>query len=201
MSGPSARFLLAFSLILAAGVHLAAERVLTRGAATRFQRKLQTVVRNSETRAGGPRLIPVTESEVNSYLSFLAGDQIPVGLTEPYIRIVGNRRLAGRAIVDLDTVRRKQSSGSWLDIRSYLTGQLPVTASGRLHTKNGVGRFELESAAISGIPVSKTLMQELLTFYSRTPEHPQGVSLDDPFKLPAQIREIRVGKGQAVIVQ
>jgi hypothetical protein len=41
----------------------------------------------------------------------------------------------------------------------------------------------------------------LVGYYSRTPKNPKGVSLDDAFALPASIRQIDVGAGQAVIVQ
>ena len=84
---------------------------------------------------------------------------------------------------------------------AYLTGSLPLTASGLLITKDGVGRFQLESAQISGVSVPKSLLQELLAYYSRTPEKPRGISMDDPFELPAHIREIRVDRGQATILQ
>jgi hypothetical protein len=83
----------------------------------------------------------------------------------------------------------------------YLTGRLPVTATGRLTTRDGVGRFQLESAAISGVPVPKALLQELLSYYSRTSANPDGINMDDPFQLPSRIREIRVGAGTATVVQ
>jgi hypothetical protein len=54
---------------------------------------------------------------------------------------------------------------------------------------------------MSGIPVPVTVLQELLTYYSRSDDRPQGVRLDDIFTLPANIRQIEVGEGQAVIVQ
>jgi hypothetical protein len=45
------------------------------------------------------------------------------------------------------------------------------------------------------------MLQEVLGYYSRTPERPEGVRLDSPFALPAKIRQIEVGQGQAVVVQ
>ncbi len=83
----------------------------------------------------------------------------------------------------------------------YLTGRLPVTASGHLTAQDGVGRFQLESAEVSGVTVPKAVLQELLSYYSRTPENPSGINMDDPFELPARIREIRVGTGTATVVQ
>jgi hypothetical protein len=80
-------------------------------------------------------------------------------------------------------------------------GRLAVTAVGTLKTADGVGRFELESSSVGSIPVPKILLQEIVSYYSRSPEKPSGISLDDPFALPAHIREIQVDRGQAIIVQ
>jgi hypothetical protein len=64
-----------------------------------------------------------------------------------------------------------------------------------------VGRFVLESAEISGVTIPKSLLQELVSYYSRTPETPAGINMDEPFQLPAAIREIKVGVGTAAIIQ
>src|SRR5260221_352440 len=119
----------------------------------------------------------------------------------PGVTILGTGRLSGRAVVDLDAVRHARASQSWFDPTNYLTGRLPVAATGRLQTSQGVGRFELESASVGGVPVPKILLQEIVSYYSRTPEKPAGINLDDPFALPARIREIQVERGQAIIVQ
>jgi hypothetical protein len=49
------------------------------------------------------------------------------------------------------------------------------------------------------VPV--TVLQELVGYYSRTPERPEGVRLDETFMLPAGIRQVEIGRGQAVVVQ
>ena len=98
-------------------------------------------------------------------------------------------------------IREKKSSGGWLDPTSYITGRLPVTASGILHTQNGKGRFALETAEVSGIPIPKTFLQEIVSFYTRTDDNPRGINIDDEFELPAEIRRIGVDKGRAIVVQ
>jgi hypothetical protein len=130
----------------------------------------------------------------------MAADQIPVGIVEPVLNALGEGRVSGRAVVDLDAVRKQKQRG-WLDPIGYLSGRLPVTASGRLTTKEGKGQFQLESAEISGVTVPKTVLQELVSYYSRTPENPSGIDMDAPFELPARIREIQVGAGSSTIVQ
>jgi len=176
---------------------------LTRELGDRFQTKLGRIVQNGQTPRGKSRAAQstqVTDAELNSYLRFQAADQVPAGIVEPEINAVGEGKVSGRAVVDLDAVRKQKERG-WLDPMGYLTGRLPLTARGRLVTENGKGRFELEGAELSGVTIPKTLVQELLTFYSKTPEDPDGINMDDPFDLPAQIREIRVAAGNATIVQ
>jgi len=51
------------------------------------------------------------------------------------------------------------------------------------------------------VPVPKFLLQQIVSYYSRSPEFPNGINIDDPFALPARIREIQVQRGQAIIVQ
>jgi hypothetical protein len=175
----------------------------TKEDADRFQIKLVRIVQLGKVapaRAAALRSTPVSDVEVNSYLRFHAADQIPVGILEPTLNALGEGRVSGRAVVDLDAVRKQKQRG-WLDPMGYLTGRLPVTAAGRLTTKDGKGQFQLESAEISGITVPKTVLQELLSYYSRTPENPAGIDMDAPFELPSRIREIRVGAGTSTIVQ
>lgn len=180
-----------------------AQQGFTRQDADRFQLKLARIVEYGGApakKAQPARSVQVTDAEVTAYLRHHATKDIPVGIVEPAITALGEGRVGGRAIVDLDAVRKAKQRG-WLDPLGYLSGRLPVTATGRLTTKGGVGRFELESADIQGVPVPKAVIQELLSFYSRTPEDPNGINMDDPFELPVRIREIRVARGAATVVQ
>jgi hypothetical protein len=189
-------------LLLASGQQEAQLRI-SKAEGDRFQMKLSKIVTLGNTPRTGKRAAQstvVSDLELNSYLRYHAKDQIPVGIVEPILNAQADGIVSGRAIVDLDAVRKQKERG-WLDPMGYLTGRLPLTARGRLTTQNGVGKFVLESAELSGVSVPKTVVQELLTFYSRTPEDPDGINMDDPFELPAQIREIRVAPGTATIVQ
>ena len=176
---------------------------LTKPDGDRFQAKLVRIVAVGSTPRGKSRAAQntqITDAELNSYLRYHAQEQIPVGIVEPMIFAEANGVVSGQATVDLDAVRKQKQRG-WLDPLGYLTGRLPLTARGRLSTQNGIGRFQLDSAEISGVSVPKTVIQELLSYYSRTPEDPDGINMDDPFELPAQIREIRVAPRAATIVQ
>jgi hypothetical protein len=169
--------------------------------AEQLRQKVALIQTHGERPGREVRRTTITENEVNAYLVYDAKDQIPAGVVEPSVTIIGTGRLAGRAVVDLDAVRKAKASASILDPTNYLTGRLPVTATGVLVTQNGTGRFQLENATVGGIPVPKILLQEIVSYYSRTSDKPSGIGLDDPFALPSRIREIQVERGQAIIVQ
>ena len=178
---------------------------LTKQDADRFSAKLQQIVDFGNTpraKAAAPanRSTVLTDTELNAYFRYNAKEQIPVGIVDPTINALGDGRVGGRAVVDLDAVRKQKERG-WLDPLAYLSGRMPITASGTLTTRAGIGQFKLESAELSGVTIPKTVLQELLSYYSRTKENPSGINMDDPFELPSRIQEIRVGKAQATVVQ
>jgi hypothetical protein len=200
MSRRSVAWLLGAVVLLAP---LAAQGRLSKEDADRFQSKLTRIVAFGNApgaKAAKPQSTPVTDAEVNSYLKYNAGSQVPTGIVDPLLNALGDGRVSGRATVDLDAVRTQKKRG-WLDPLGYLTGKLPVTASGVLTTKDGKGQFVLQSAEISGITVPKSVLQELLSYYSRSKENPEGINMDAPFELPARIREIKVGTGTSTVVQ
>lgn len=180
---------------------VAAPPTVSREQAHSFQKKLGQIVQHAETPAKKPRQTTVSEAEVNSYLRYNAGDKLPVGVTDPSVGIQGRGRVNGRAVVDLDRIRQKRGSGGWFDPLSYVTGKVPLTAAGVLETHAGKGKFTLESAEVSGVPIPKYFLQEIVTYYTRTPEFPNGINIDDPFTLPAAIQKIDVQPGRATIIQ
>ncbi len=196
--------LAAYGLALAlVGASVTLSARLSKQEADQFSSKLTRIVATGNTKslkAAPAQTTQISDSELNSYFKYNAQGQIPVGIVDPTINALGDGRVGGRAVVDLDAVRKQKQRG-WLDPMGYLTGRLPITATGRLTTKEGVGQFTLESAEVSGVTIPKTVLQELLSYYSRTKENPDGINMDDPFELPARIREIRVGKATSAIVQ
>lgn len=179
------------------------EAKLSRQQADSFQRKIFLIAEGGRVSAtdGGPRRTALSETELNSWFAYHAQPLIPRGVADPKISIIGQGRLGAEAIVDLDAVAKQKATGGVLDPWSYVGGRVPVTVVGFLHTRDGVGQFQLESAEVSGVPVPKTLLQELVAYYSRTEDHPKGINMEAPFELPAGISRIEVGQGQAVVVQ
>ena len=72
-----------------------------------------------------------TEREINAYLALDGPEFLPPGIAMPRVRLGDDGRVAARAIVDLDAVRRSRER-SLLDPLAYLTGAVEVVAEGPL---------------------------------------------------------------------
>jgi len=188
------------TLVLCLGGIVLSAQVLRKDS-EQLRQKMDAINAYAQQPAAGSHRTVLTQNELNAFLAYDAHDQLPKGVLDPVITIVGTGRLSGRALVDLDAVRGQYKPTTMLDPANLLTGRVPVTAVGLLKTANGTGRFELESATLSGVPIPKTLLQQVVNYYSRSPQNPSGISLDTPFPLPARIREIQVEPGQAVVIQ
>lgn len=169
----------------------------------RFAVKYAAIVARTPPPAGRrrkPIQTIVTEPEMNGYLRYRGRDVLPVGVVDPYVFALGGGRLSGVATVDLDAVRLSKPRGL-LDPAQLLRGRVPVAATGLLTSKDGEFRFLLESATAAGFDVPKSLLQELVSYYTKSASHPEGYSLDAPFALSGGIRQITVESGRAIVIQ
>lgn len=187
--------------VIAAGGLQAAIDELTPQKSAAFQEKVLAIMQNGEADKPKPRTTPFEDVELNSYLRFGVTELLPVGLTEPSAKLLGQGRSTLRAVVDLDMVRKAQGKKSWYDPTAYLTGRIAVLTTGVLLANDGVGRFNVERIEVSGVPMPKRLLQEILSYYTKSAEYPNGVNLDDQFTLPAHIRRVDVEVGRAIITQ
>jgi hypothetical protein len=190
-----------FAMLLLSAALSAQPAGAAKAQADQFQHNLQQILNNGKRESAAVRRTTVTQTEVNAYLKVNGPELLPLGVTDATVAAVGEGRVNGRAVVDLDVIREKKSSGGLLDPKTYLTGRLPVTASGILHTRDGNVRFQLESATVGGIPIPKSFLQEIVAYYTRSDDYPNGISLDQVYELPANIKEIQVGQGTAIVVQ
>ena len=175
---------------------------VSRQSADAFAQKMALIQRQGDiTERAGTRRTRLTEDELNSWLMYRAQPLLPNGVGPPHVTIGVEGRLAGQAVVDLDAMAKRRSTSGTFDPFSLIGGKVPVSVTGILHTRDGMARFEVQTVEMSGIPVPVAVLQELATYYSRTPERPQGIRLDDAIALPAGILRIEVSQGQAVVVQ
>ena len=189
------------AIISVAAMALAADAGIgTRADADALQTKLLQIATNGLAEKPVSRKTPVTEREVNAFLRVHAPESLPQGVIDPLVTILPDGHLTARAMVDLDEVRNSKQRGTFSPW-TILRGRVPVEASGLLRTENGVGAFTLDSATVGGVPVPKSVLQELVAYYSKSESQPQGLDFEAPFRLPARIREIRTTIGQALVVQ
>jgi len=198
---PSPMFLAAVVAVSVSTVFAAGDVPRSRADADQMLRKIAIIATHGLSARPAPLRTPVTESELNSFLEFHARNEMPLGVLEPVVTIEEAGRLRGRAVVDLDEVKKANEGQGGLGMLAMLSGRVPVEATGTLNTANGVAQFQLEQALVSGVPVPKALLQQVVSYYSRTTENPEGIDLEAPFPLPVNIRQIETLRGQAIIVQ
>jgi hypothetical protein len=174
----------------------------TRQAAESLSQKLAAITQNAAAaKPVRPHNVTLTENELNSWFLFRSSRYLPAGVSRPSVNLLGDGAVRGTATVDLERLAARRGSTNPFDPLALLGGRVPVTVTGTLHTKAGIGQFDVQSTDVSGIPVPKFILQQLLSYYATTPDSPEGIHIDDSFTLPANIQRIDVGRGQMVVVQ
>jgi hypothetical protein len=174
----------------------------SRADADRMGKKVEAIVQRAilAPAKAAPLKTTFTDRELNAYLHHHGTEQLPAGVTKARVTMLDANKLETRAVVDLDAVRTSQPRG-WLDPLGYVTGSLEVVTIGMFSGTGGQGVFRYESGTVGGVPIPRAVMQEVIAYYSRSPELPTGINLDQPFPLPAGIREVQVRRGAATVVQ
>jgi hypothetical protein len=182
-------------------IPLEAAMVSREGADALDRKIVQIQQQGAGLNSGSTLRTQVTEDELNSWLMYRRQPLLPEGVTQPQITLAGDGVVTAQAIVDLDVVAPPPPSGGGFDPFSLIGGKVPVTVTGVLQSADGVVHLDVQTVLLSGFPVPVVMLQELAAYYSQTPERPLGFRLDEAFQLPAGIRRIDMGLGQAVVVQ
>lgn len=174
----------------------------TRAEADRMGKKLVAIVQRAMfvPAKAAPLRTTFSDRELNAYLAHHGTEQLPTGLKNARVKMYDASKLETRAIVDLDAVRKSQPRG-WMDPLGYVTGSLEVVTIGTFTGSGGKGVYKYESGTVGGVPIPRAVMQEVIAYYSKSEELPKGINLDEPFPLPAGIRDVQIRKGAATVVQ
>ena len=190
--------------IVVAQAEAQARQEPTRAEADAMQTKIDRVAATADApqrpASAAPLRTTFTEREINSYLALEGPEFLPPGIAMPRVRLGDDNRIEARAIVDLDGVRRSRER-SLFDPLAYITGSVEVVAVGAVEGGGGEGLIRYESATVGGVEVPKTVAQEMLRFYTTTPERPRGFAFDEPFALPVGLRAVSVQRGAATVTQ
>jgi hypothetical protein len=139
-----------------------------------------------------------TDRELNAYLTFNGQSRLPVGLREPRVTVPAANRFDGRALVDLDEVRNSKDYGF---LGLLLQGVHELKLSGTFSGTNGKGVVHISAASLDGVSVPQSLVDTLVSHFSKSPDMPGGFALDRPFDLPSRIRMLQLQNGLITVIQ
>lgn len=190
--------------LLAGASVAAAQDAAARADAANMLNKLTAIAGYAEQKSPGkstpPRKTTLTDREVNAFFQVHGPDFLPQGVMDPTMAFDHGGRLRARATVDLDRALKPQERG-WLDPLAWVSGKMEVTVAGTFQSADGRGQLQTEQVTVGGVTVPPAVLQELLSFYSRSKENPRGLRLDQSFELPSGIRSIEMVPGQVTIIQ
>ncbi len=174
---------------------------LTAADGRELEAALARILLNAGTPSRGrERRVVISERAVNGFLRFQGADRLPPGLTAPELEMEAGGRLTVTVTVDLDAVREQQSPGRFNPLR-FLSGRLPVTATGVVRSARRRVTIDIESTHVGSLSVPATLVNELVRIYTRSDEYPDGIDLGEPIALPSGIDAVLVEPQRIVIVQ
>jgi len=139
----------------------------------------------------------ITEGELNSYLNLGVGVKLPDGVTDIALHLERDRIFA-KAMVDLDQVKGKVRT-SGLSPLSLLGGRVPLEIQSRLTNEDGFGTVEVEDVRLGPISLPLSVLEQMVSYATRTAENPEGFDLRAPFRLPYSVRRIRIQPGRAFL--
>ncbi|HEY5908446.1 MAG TPA: hypothetical protein VIZ31_10405 [Vicinamibacteria bacterium] len=183
-----------------AGEVAAPPRTFSVEAAEALVQKLDTMARRAQKKKP-PRekTVTVTEGELNSYLNLTLAKKIPKGITDLEVTMERDR-LAARALVDLAEVQGKIPAGSMGGLLAFLSGKVPLLARGRVQpTEAGFGAISIEEVQLSTLPIPVSVVEQLIGSATKSAESPEGFDIRSPFRLPYDLKRIRLQPGQALL--
>ena len=195
---------IAVCVLVATGLSAQAPSTADKRNAEKMGRSVAAIVQRSvapATKGATTRLrTTFTDAELNAWLASDGKSNVPTGIVSPRVSFTGPGKILFKGVIDLDAVRKSRERG-WLDPFAYLNGFMEFSMAGSLAGAGGQGTFDVDSATLGNVTVPKVLLQELISYYSKSPEFPDGITLTKPFALPAAVRDVVITRGAATVVQ
>jgi hypothetical protein len=191
--------------VLASGVYAGAQSSDSKRDSDKMQQTLGAIMERASTppvkgKTPPPLRSTFTDTQFNAWLLADGKDNVPTGLLQPAVNFLAAGKLTAKAVVDLDAVRKSKPRGM-LDPMNLLSGLVPVTLTGTLSGTGGMATFDVQSAQLGTWPLPRSVLQELIAYYSKSTEYPEGITLGKPFALPAEVKALIIAKGTATVVQ
>jgi len=166
------------------------ETEVTAEAAESAAAKLQQI-RDVGSGVSSGALVRLSEVEVNSYLFYEMSTRYPRGVSKINARFTPGH-LQGTCEVDFEKLKAsRRSPGGVMDYLFF--GVHTLSVEGEFSAVGGTGQFNLQTVALDGVPLPRTLIDFLIDSYLR-PRFPE-LALDSPFRMPYSIDRVQVGRG------
>lgn len=198
MSAPAAALLLVF--LAQVGAHPAPPRgVLTRELSDALGKKLEMLEKFDRDPRAKRSPVDVSESELNSYVRFALAEKVPRGLREVRI-VIRQGRLELRGLANLSEFSElKQKAASAASFLSLLGGEMAVEVVADFKSDRGFGQFELLTAQIGPVPLSASVVSDIVARATTDATRPNGFDIRAPFRLPYSAKRIRPQQALATI--
>lgn len=172
---------------------------LSRELSDAFGKKLELLERFDRDPKVKRSAVSVFESELNSYVRFALAEKVPRGLRD--VRIVlreGRLELRGFAnLSEFAELKEKASGvGSFL---SLLGGEMAVEIVADFKSDRGFGQFEVLSAQVGPMPLSPSMVSDIVARATVDASRPSGFDIRAPFRLPYSAKRIRPLQALATI--
>ncbi|MEO5762461.1 MAG: hypothetical protein ABIR28_09135, partial [Vicinamibacteria bacterium] len=181
------------------GANPAAPKALSRDLSDAFGRKLTILEKYEHNPRTKRSPVVVYESELNSYVRFALSDKIPRGVRD--IRIVFRAgRLEVRGVANLSEFSElKEKAAGGTALLSFLSGEMAIEIVADFKSDRGFGQFELVSAQVGPIPLSASILGDIIARATVDSSRPSGFDVRAPFRLPYSVKRIRVQQALATI--
>jgi hypothetical protein len=163
---------------------------LTRKLEAIEKRKLEAATKKK------PQTVFFTQGEVNSYLNLSYAERLPKGVSDIEVRL-DRDRMQVKGLVNIDRVKGKVEGGGGL--LSFLSGDVPLEATGKVRGKDGFGTVEWESVYLGGVRLPISALEQMVRSATKTEAEPEGFDIHAPFRLPYSVNGLRLVPGRAFL--
>ena len=165
--------------------------------ANSLTRKLEDIEkRRTAPRGKKPESVLFTQGEVNSYLNLAYAERLPKGVRDVFVRL-DRDRMQVKGLVNIDQVKGKVESGGGL--LSFLSGDVPVEATGKVSGKDGFGQVTWETVYVGNVRLPITALEQMVRSATKSEEQPDGFDIHAPFRLPYAVDRLRLEPGRALL--
>lgn len=171
--------LICLALLLAASLDQATKEAL------KVQHVLETIEKHAPGNKGSA---PVTEQELNAYIGYRIKQEEYTLIRRLSVQLLGEDRIRGDLTLD----------AGHLNLGMILGNDLAFDFKGRVVTRVGAFRLDLEALSLNGRAVQPVVLDMVLKAMSTYHGRDIG-GVNDWYELPKGVDRVRVDKGKAVL--